>query len=108
MPRRAAKIDDNQKAVVDVFRSMGISTAITSGAGDGFTDLVIGHGGLTVLVEVKDGNKPPSAQNLTPAQEKLHASFLGAITTINSVDQAIALGNRLRALAAHINANWKV
>lgn len=108
MPRRKAKTDDNQKAIVDTFRSMGISTAITSNAGDGFTDLVIGYGGLTVLVEVKDGNKPPSAQKLTPDQQKFHGSFLGAITTINSVDKAILLGNRLRTLAAHVNADWNV
>lgn len=108
MPRRKAKIDDNQQEIVNTFRSMGISTAITSSAGDGFTDLVIGYGGLTVLVEVKDGKKPPSAQKLTPAQQRFHSSFLGAITTINSVEKAVILGNRLKQLAAHVNANWNV
>ena len=55
--RRAAKIDDNQPELVRLMRAMGVSVAITSAAHDGFTDLVVGFGGITVLVEVKDGSK---------------------------------------------------
>jgi hypothetical protein len=108
MVRRAAKVDANQTEIVDAFRSMGVSVLITSSAGDGFTDLVIGWGGITVLVEVKDGNKAPSERKLTPKQQDLHTSFLGAITVVENTDQAIELVNRIRLIAGHVNANWQL
>lgn len=108
MVRRAAKVDANQDEIVNAFSSMGVSVIITSSAHDGFTDLVVGWGGITVLVEVKDGNKPPSKRKLTPDQEKLHASFLGAITVIENIDQAIELVKRIKTIASHVNANWQI
>lgn len=108
MVRRAAKVDANQTEIVDAFRSMGVSVLITSSAGDGFTDLVIGWGGITVLVEVKDGNKVPSERKLTPKQQDLHGSFLGAITVVECVAHVVELVKRIRAIASHVNANWQV
>lgn len=108
MARRAAKVDANQQEIVDAFRSMGVSVLITSSTGDGFTDLVVGWGGITVLVEVKDGSQPPSKRKLTPEQQKLHGSFLGGITVVESVAHVIELVKRIRAVASHVNANWQV
>jgi len=78
---RAKKVDANQAEIVQTFRDLGARVADTSGAGDGFPDLVVQYREpmrgrlLTHLVEVKDGNKPPSRRKLTPAQEKFHAEF---------------------------------
>lgn len=49
----------------------------TSGLGDGFPDLVIGVNGWTILMELKDGYKPPSKRQLTPDQQRFHASWTG-------------------------------
>ena len=106
--RRAAKIDDNQNDLVELIRAMGVSVAITSAAHDGFTDLVIGFGGVTVLVEVKDGAKEPSRRKLTPPQKIFHGSFKGAITVIESEQQAIELVKRIKTVAASTKANWNV
>ena len=81
---RAKKVDANQSEIVQTFRDLGARVAITSAAGDGFPDLVVQYrhpskrwrGIETVLVEIKDSAKPPSARKLTPAQEKFHAEFL--------------------------------
>lgn len=108
MARKAAKVDDNQKEIANAFRSMGVSVVVTSSAHDGFPDLVVGWGGITVLVEVKDGDKPPSKRKLTPKQVELHDSFLGAITVVETVGQAIELAKRIRLVASHVNANWQV
>jgi hypothetical protein len=81
------KVDANQAEIVDTFRQLGAKVAITSSAGDGFPDLVVqyrypyklarhGYGLTTHLVEIKDGNKPPSARKLSPKQIKFHALFV--------------------------------
>lgn len=106
--RRAAKIDENQPALVELIRAMGVSVAITSAAHDGFTDLVIGFGGVTVLVEVKDGSKPPARRKLTPQQVTFHGSFKGAITVIENEQQAVELVNRLKKVAALTRTDWNV
>lgn len=106
--RRAAKIDENQPALVELIRAMGVSVAITSAAHDGFTDLVIGFGGVTVLVEVKDGSKEPARRKLTPQQVTFHNSFKGAITVIENEQQAVELVIRLKKVAASTRINWDV
>jgi hypothetical protein len=106
--RRAAKIDDNQQELVELIRAMGVSVAITSAAHDGFTDLVLGFGGVTVLTEVKDGRKQPSCRNLTPKQKIFHESFKGAITVIENETQAVELVNRIKKLSTSQKVNWNV
>jgi hypothetical protein len=41
-----------------------------------------------ILVEVKDGEKVPSAQALTPDQIKFHREWHGAVRIVTSVDDA--------------------
>ena len=79
----AKKVDANQKEIVKAFRQLGAKVAITSSAGDGFPDLVVQYrypsrklyNLETLLVEVKDGAKPPSQRRLTPEQEVFHSIF---------------------------------
>lgn len=107
--RRAAKVDANQAELVALMRRLGMSVAITSSSHDGFPDLVVGYGGVTVLVEVKDGSKWPSARQLTPAQKQFHGAFKGAITTIETAEQATSLVNTIRKAAASLSGiNWKL
>jgi len=94
---RAKKVDDNQKEIVQTFRNLGAQVAITSSAGAGFPDLVVQyrypsrrcHNLETMLVEVKDGNKPPSHRKLTPVQEIFHEKFICHI--VESVKDAYEL-----------------
>ena len=80
----AKKVDDNQKEIVQTFRDLGAKVAITSSAGNGFPDLVVQYRYIlnrrkpisTLLVEVKDGSKPPSKRKLTPEQEDFHSIFV--------------------------------
>jgi Holliday junction resolvase len=106
--RRAAKIDDNQNELVALIRAMGVSVAITSAAHDGFTDLVVGFGGITVLVEVKDGSKEPARRKLTPQQVAFHGSFKGAITVIENEQQAVELVSRIRQASAQTRIDWNM
>lgn len=83
--RRAARTDANHKSIVDAFRSMGCSVLSLADKGKGCPDLLIANYQSTVLVEVKDGSKPPSEQKLTPDQEKFHANWRGRIFVCRSI-----------------------
>lgn len=85
------RTDDNQTEIVKALRSIGCSVAITSAVGSGFPDLVVGrHSCGTLLLEVKDGRKPPSKRKLTEAELRFHGSWLGGpIAVVDSVESAI-------------------
>ena len=84
--RRAAKVDDNQAAIVDALRNAGFSLRSTAAIGGGFPDIVCGYGGRTFLCEVKDGSKPPSARKLTPDQVKFRDEWKGNYTVLESIE----------------------
>ena len=60
----ATMIDDNQNDIVTALRKAGATVRIIS-QGEGIPDLLVGFRGETMLMEVKDGGKPPSARTLT-------------------------------------------
>ena len=83
----ASKVDVNQPTIVKWFRDHGCSVAHTHNAGLGFPDLVVGINGLNLLVEVKDGDKPPSARKLTKDQEKWHGEWSGQVAIVKDVNE---------------------
>jgi len=88
--RRAARVDKNHAEVVKALRAIGASVADTSGAGRGFPDLVVGYRGVNHLIEIKDGDKVPSAKQLTRAQIGFAADWRGQWAKVETVDEAIA------------------
>ena len=71
--RRAAKVDGNHRKIVAALRAAGALVVDLSAAGKGVPDLLVGWRSTWVLFEVKDGDKAPSAQALTPEQRAFHA-----------------------------------
>lgn len=88
--RRAAKVDANQREVVAALRGAGATVQLLHAVGEGCPDLLVGYKGLNLLLEVKDGNKPPSAQKLTPQQEEWHRAWRGHCVVVNSPEAALA------------------
>lgn len=88
--RRAAKVDANQRAVVSALRGAGATVQLLHAVGEGCPDLLVGHRGVNHLLEVKDGDKPPSAQKLTPQQEIWHRDWRGVSAVVNSPEAALA------------------
>jgi hypothetical protein len=103
MTRRAARIDDNQRDIVTALERAGCTVQSLASLGEGVPDLLVGvpmrmefgHGGLAmwqiparnIIIEVKDGAKPPSRRRLTEDQ-------------IKTVDKLVAQNNtRQRALS---------
>ena len=93
--RRAAKVDGNQQGIVEALRAIGCSVDV-SPATDGRPDLLVGVAGHNVLLEVKDGDLPPSARLLTPAQKKWHAGWKGTAHVVNNVAEALLVIGRYR------------
>lgn len=73
--RRAAKVDANQEQVVSALRVAGVQVLSLAALGKGVPDLLCAFHGRLVLLEVKDGRKPPSARKLTPDQELFHKQW---------------------------------
>lgn len=90
MPRRAARTDANQTAIVATLRGVGCSVFITSSLGGGFGDIVAGRHGVNYLLEIKDGSKPPSARKLTPDEQKFHDEWKGQVCVVATELEALA------------------
>jgi hypothetical protein len=92
--RRAAKIDANQTQVVLALQAAGATVQSLAAVGQGVPDLLVGFQGKTLLMEVKDGQKPPSARRLTEDQLKWHGAWRGGpLAVVDGVDAALrALG----------------
>jgi Holliday junction resolvase len=89
---RAAKIDANQEQVVTALRAAGATVQSLAGVGKGVPDLLVGYKGQTLLLEIKDGNKPPSKRSLNEDQLRWHGSWKGgALAVIDSPDAALRM-----------------
>ena len=87
--RARGKIDSNQTAVVQALRAAGMTVWVTSAMGNGSPDLVVGWKGLSVLIELKDGDKVPSAQALTVAEQEFCDSWAGQWCVATSAEGAV-------------------
>jgi hypothetical protein len=88
--RRAARRDANHKSVGDHLRALGWSVLDLADAGDGVPDYAIGKPGIAVLVEVKDGSKPPSARKLTEKEQWVRDNWTGPYIVALSGEDAAA------------------
>lgn len=87
--RRAARVDDNQMEIVLAMRAVGAIVRVIT-QGDGLPDLLVGYNNHTVLMEIKDGRKPPSARKLTENEQKFFDEWKGGpLYKVESVEQAL-------------------
>ena len=92
--RYANRIDANQNKIVDALRKAGAVVRIIS-QGEGIPDLLVGYHGYTILMEVKDGDKVPSARKLTEAEQKFFDDWRGGmLVVVNSVEEALEILKR--------------
>ena len=86
--RRAARRDDGEREIIDALRKAGAYVKQVND--EGLADLLVWHGGRTLILEVKDGKKPPSARKLTEAEQKFHNEWPGDnLFIVNSVEEAL-------------------
>ena len=88
--RRAAKIDANQRLIVEALRKAGATVQSLAAVGHGVPDLLVGYRSKTALVEVKDGSKCPSARQLTADQQQWHQTWQGGtLAVVPDVEAAL-------------------
>jgi hypothetical protein len=80
--RRAARVDRNQKEIVEHLRKRGATVQPLHTVGRGCPDLLVGYGGQNYLVEVKDGEKSPSQRKLTPDEDAWHWMWKGQVEVV--------------------------
>ena len=88
MPRRAHRLDANQDVIVQALRAEpDVSVFSLAGVAAGCPDLLVGIQGVTHLVEVKDGAKPPSRRTCTPEQRRWIERWHGAPVVVLTDEQ---------------------
>ncbi len=91
MPRLGAKTDANAKEIDSALTGIGCSLAKTDGSGKGFPDRVVGFEGVNILLEYKDGNKPPSKRKLNDYQERWHGNWKGQVAVVMNPNEAVQI-----------------
>ncbi len=89
--RRAARTDANHSEVVREFRARGFSVLDLSRMGQGCPDLLVARAGDSWLIEIKDGNKPPSQRQLTPDERQFHDSWRGRVLVVKDIEDVAAV-----------------
>ena len=86
--RRAARRDDNEDEIVGALKRHGVHVKKVND--EGAFDLLCWYKGRTVLLEVKDGKKPPSARKLSDAEQRFHDDWPGDnLHVVLSADDAV-------------------
>jgi hypothetical protein len=88
--RRAARTDANQTEIVKKFRSLGWYVLIVSQLKN-CCDIIVSKDRVTVAIEIKDGDKPPSAQKLSEGEQKFRAEWQGYYELVNSIECALKI-----------------
>ena len=89
--RKKARVDANQKEIVQELRKRGISVLHTHQLGKGAPDIIVGYMNLNYLIELKDGNKSKSQQRLTKDELDFSLKWRGSYAVCNSLEQILLL-----------------
>lgn len=92
--RRAAKVDENQAAIVAALRAAGASVQSLAAVGDGCPDLLVGYDSgrlglrLNHLLEVKD-LASSRKDKLNDRQALWHAKWRGGVHVVRNPREAL-------------------
>ena len=94
MVRRRARVDANHGEIRSALRAAGWTVVDCARIGAGFPDLLIARNSVVRMVEIKDGAKVKSKQQLTEDEVQFHALMAAAgvtVQVVTSVEEALAL-----------------
>ncbi len=92
---RAARVDRNQSEIVQEFRDLGWTVLIISQLKN-CCDIIVSKNGETIAVEIKDGEKPASAQKLTGGELKFKNEWQGRYEIVNCLRDVFYLSEEIR------------
>lgn len=87
---RIGRRDENEPEIVRVLAQIGASVLRLHDC-----DLLVGYRGKNILIELKDGAKPPSARKLTDKQLIFRAEWRGQYDVAHSIDDVLHILTRL-------------
>lgn len=98
--RRAARIDDNHREVVEALRRVGCRVQSLATIGKGCPDLLVlsPYSQRLHLLELKDGRKAKSARKLTEDEERFAADW-GCVVVCNDTAAALVAVGALKVAA---------
>lgn len=91
MPRRAARVDENQPDIVKGLRARGASVQSLAAQGGGVPDLLVGFRGHNYLIEIKNPDKPARDRQLTKAQVPWHQGWVGQVNICETLGECLAV-----------------
>jgi len=83
------RLDANHAEVVHTLLDIGCSVQSLASVGLGCPDLIVGRRGVNLLLEIKDGSKPPSACRLTKMEQAFIKRWKGRVFVVHSAEEAI-------------------
>lgn len=87
--RRAAKVDGNQKSIVEALRHVGATVQPLHMVGRGCPDILVGYRGVNYLLEIKLDDVAPSASRLNADQFIWHSDWRGQCCVVRNIDEAL-------------------
>lgn len=90
--RRAARLDANQKQIIDALNAAGACVLDMSRVGGGFPDLIVGFQSKTILMEIKNPKTAYGRKGLNDNQLKWKESWIGGpYCVVDSIDSALRM-----------------
>jgi hypothetical protein len=89
---RKARVDGNQKEIVNKLRAIGATVLHTHQLKNCF-DILVGWKGKNFAFEIKDGSKPKSKRKLTEGEQKFFDVWRGQIDKVESFDDILKIIN---------------
>jgi Holliday junction resolvase len=87
--RRNAKVDSNQKSIVQTLRKAGCRVLSLAAVGQGCPDLLVSRACTLYLLEVKDGSLPPSAGRNRLSKQQVAFHKLWTVSVVCSESEAL-------------------
>jgi hypothetical protein len=79
-------VDVNQQMIVEALRAAGATVAHTHMVGSGFPDIVVGKGGNTYLMEIK---QPKKRDRLTDDERRFMVDWQGHTCVVTTPEEAL-------------------
>ena len=89
--RRAARVDRTQAEIIAALRKVGASVQPLHTLGSGCPDLLVGYRHVNYLMEIKDGELPPSKRRLTADESTWMQTWNGQYAVAGSVREALRI-----------------
>ena len=89
--RRAARVDSNQREIVTALRKAGYQVQHLHIVSNKYPNILVGAHDNNILIELKDGNKKPSARRLTEDERQWHESWAGQVDVAHDFGECIEI-----------------